>query len=242
MKAGLLGAVWWAVAAGVVWAQGTRAQSTEAQSPAAESTVARGRVAAQDGEITFVFDWPVQTPAHYEIAVAPDGTGSYREDAARGPGATPPVPRPLVLSRAVMSRLAGVRAVLVSGKACETTAKHLAQTGAKTLRLEQGGKALTCSYNYSDDKRIAEATATFQAIAMTMEEAPRLEHLHRFDRLGLDAELAVFVQSVRDGRAIEVGNIAPTLRSLAADADLLERVRLRAADLLQGVAGTVPAT
>ena len=87
-----------------------------------------------------------------------------------------------------------------------------------------------------------EATTAFQAIAMTMEEAAKLDHLHRFDRLGLDAELGTFVQSVRDGRAIEVGNIAATLRSLASDTDLLERVRLRAAELLQGAAAAVPAS
>ena len=199
-----------------------------------QSTAATGN--PLDGQMTFTFDWAEQSLPHYEITVAADGTGSYRSSAAGSPA-----PRPLVLSRAAMEHINPVRAVLRSGKPCETGQKRIAQTGTKTLSLEQGGKALTCVYNYSEDKHVQEATATFQAIAATMEEAPRLEHLHRFDRLGLDAELAVFVQSVRDGRAIELGNIAVTLRSLAADNDLMERVRLRAADLLQHAVST-PAT
>lgn len=187
--------------------------------------------------MTFTFDWPAQTPAHYEISVAADGMGRYRGLPSGDTHSTVPEVRPLLLSQAATARLQAAAIVLEAGKSCETSQRKLAQTGTKTLRLEQGGgQVLTCSYNYSDDRRIQEATAVFQAIAMTMEEAPRLEHLHRYDRLGLDAELATFTQSVRDGRAIEVGNIAPTLRSLAGDSDLLERVRSRAATLLQRAA------
>ena len=202
--------------------------------------MAAGVAAETAGPVmTFTFDWPAQRPAHYEITVRADGMGLYRG----GPPAGAEAPsaaqdgKPLLLSQRAIARLQAAATVLSAGRGCETSQKKLAQTGTKTLRLEQAGSVQTCTYNYSDDKRIQDATATFQGIAMTMEEAPRLEHLHRFDRLGLDAELAVFMQSVRDGRAIEVGNIAPTLRSLAADNDLMERVRVRAADLLQRAGG-----
>lgn len=210
---------------------------------------ASGQSGADDAAgptVSFAFDWALQTPAHYEITVRPDGMGLYRA-MPTGPAATDGTDaaaegRPLLLSPRAVARLQAAAAVVSAGKTCETSTKKLAQTGSKTLRVERGGGAVqTCTYNYSDDKRIQDATATFQAIAMTMQEAPRLEHLHRFDRLGLDAELAVFTQSVREGRAIELGNIAPTLRSLATDNDLMERVRLRAADLLQH-AGSSPSS
>ena len=208
-----------------------------AAGPARSQTLA----AKTGGALTFVFDWPAQNLPHYEITVAADGTGTYRSGAPGPPEANGPSSQPIWLSQTAMEHIEPAAAVLSAGKPCETSQKKIAQTGTKMLRLERAGAAVTCTYNYSEDKRIQEATATFQAIAVTMQEAPRLEHLHRFDRLGLDAELAIFVQSVREGRAIEVGNIAATLRSLAADNDLMERVRSRAADLLQHVAST-PAT
>ncbi len=199
--------------------------SFRAQTPAAAS-------GAAEGTITFVFDWPAQSMPHYEVSVAPDGTGVYRSTPSGAAPAGSSGAQPILLSHAVLEHIEPAAAFLRSGKPCESPQKKVAHTGTKTLILMSGGAPITCTYNYPDDKRVQEATSTFQALAVTMEEAPRLEHLHRFDRLGLDAELGMFVQSVQDGRAIEVGNIAATLRSLAADADLMERVRSRAADLL----------
>ena len=46
-----------------------------------------------------------------------------------------------------------------------------------------------------------------------------MEHLHRYDRLGLDAELESFTREVADGHAIELQTIAPALRSIAQDAE-----------------------
>ena len=117
-------------------------------------------------------------------------------------------------------------------KGCETGSKKLAQTGKKTLTVRLAGKISTCSFNYSDDKRMQEAVNAFSGIDVTVEEAPRLAHLRRFDRLGLDAEIGSFLDAVKSGRAIELGNLAPMLRTLAGDGDLMERVRNRATDLL----------
>ncbi len=73
----------------------------------------------------------------------------------------------------------------------------------------------------------------FLAIAFTMDEGRRLDFLHRYDRLGLDAEMITLAHEVDEGRAMELGTIAPTLDAIAGDTALMQRVRLRAAKLLE---------
>jgi hypothetical protein len=72
-----------------------------------------------------------------------------------------------------------------------------------------------------------------EGIVRTLDTGRKLDFDHRFDRLGLDEDTAALVEDVAAGRAIEVGAIARTLRSIAADNEVLERVRGRAASLLQ---------
>ena len=68
-----------------------------------------------------------------------------------------------------------------------------------------------------------------------MDEGRRLEFLHRYDRLGLDAEMISFAQEVEAGRALELGTISPTLAAIADDTAVIQRVRLRAAKMLEQV-------
>ncbi len=76
-------------------------------------------------------------------------------------------------------------------------------------------------------------TETFQAIAETLDLGRKLDFEHRFDRLGLDATMAKLAEDVDSGSAKEVVTIAATLRSIARDSEVLDRVRLRAARLLK---------
>ena len=59
------------------------------------------------------------------------------------------------------------------------------------------------------------------------------EREYEHGRLSLDSEMEVLDQMVSDGRAIEVENIAPILRTLASDEAVLQRVQRRAQALLQ---------
>ncbi len=117
--------------------------------------------------------------------------------------------------------------------ACASNAKNIADTGKKTLRYSGEGGEGSCTYNYSENKRVVMLTEAFLGIAYTLDLGRKLDFDHRFDRLGLDAVTALLVAGVESGRAVEVGTIAPTLRSIAEDSELLERVRLRAAKLLR---------
>ena len=75
-------------------------------------------------------------------------------------------------------------------------------------------------------------TETLQAITETMDQGRRLDYLHRYDRLGLDAAMIYLTQEVSEGRALEVGTIAPSLRAISSDAMVIQRARAKADALL----------
>jgi hypothetical protein len=117
--------------------------------------------------------------------------------------------------------------------ACDSKAKNLANTGKKTLTYAGPDGRGSCVYNYSDNKNVTALTDMFLAIAFTMDEGRRLEFLHRYDRLGLDAEISSLAHEEKEGRAMELGTIAPTLSAIEGDTALIQRVRLQAGKLLE---------
>ena len=86
------------------------------------------------------------------------------------------------------------------------------------------------------------AANTFIGLAETLHMGEKLQHDHRFDRLALDSDMDVLESAVNEGRALEVGNIAPVLLSVVADDRVIDRARRKAARLLQGAGVAVPAT
>ena len=159
------------------------------------------------------------------------GTG-----ATGSPGAEGEVP--IAVPPAVLQRVFAA-VPLVRSNRCESHRKNIAQTGTKTLRLLRDGALAECSYNYSEDDRVNAATTVFEAIAETMQYGERLRAKLRFDRLGLDAEMDGLQAALDDGRALEVGNIAPVLQAIQGDDRVMERVRRKAAHLLES-AGVLP--
>jgi hypothetical protein len=73
-----------------------------------------------------------------------------------------------------------------------------------------------------------------------MQYGDRLQREHRYDRLGLDAEIDSLTSEAQADRAIELQNIAPVLQSILEDDRVMERVRRKAGRLLQ-LAGVAPA-
>ena len=115
---------------------------------------------------------------------------------------------------------------------CASKAKNIADTGTKTLTYTGVDGTGTCTYNYSEEKNVVLLTEWFQGIAFTMDEGRKLDYLHRYDRLGLDAEMQLMVQAIEEKNALELRNISSTLSSIASDTDVMQRVRVRAAALL----------
>lgn len=171
----------------------------------------------------------------WTVRLQADGAGTYSET---GPADSKPVP--LTVSAATLDRLRTGERAARSGK-CETRSKNIAQTGEKTIRYVDGDRTAECTFNYSDDAGLMGAIATFQAIADTMQRGERLEHDLRYDRLGLDAEMDALVAARQNGSAIEIGNIASILQALVTDDHVIDRVRRKAARLLQDSGAPVPA-
>jgi hypothetical protein len=176
-----------------------------------------------------------QVSPPWKVRLQADGAGTYSEGASADTKQMP-----LTVSPATLEKMKQGERAAKSGK-CETKAKNVAKTGEKTIRYEGGDKAAECTFNYSDDAGLMSTAATFQAIADTIQRGERLQHDLRYDRLGLDAEMESLVTAQKDGSAIEIANIASILQTLVSDDHVIDRVRRRAARLLQDTGSPLPA-
>jgi hypothetical protein len=170
----------------------------------------------------------------WRVRLQADGAGTYSESGVTA------ATMPLTVGQETLQRVRLGEHAAKSGK-CETKAKKIAQTGEKTIRFEELGKVAECTFNYSDDQGLMDAIAAFQAVAETMQRGERLQHDLRYDRLGLDAEMESLVEAKQSGSAIEIGNLTPILQALIEDDHVIDRVRRRAARLLQDAGSSVPA-
>lgn len=199
--------------------------------------------------LTFHFERPGLPVPDYTVTLHPDGNGTYIaqyappsrqssryggvDTSASALAAPESVSMPLQLSAATTARLfESARTVGYFQHPCESKAKNIANTGKKVLSYTGPDATGTCIYNYTENKLISALTDTFLGIAFTLDEGHTLANRHRFDHLGLDSEMMQLTEAVKEGRALEVGVIAPVLRSIADDPQLLDRVRARASQLL----------
>jgi hypothetical protein len=200
-----------------------------------------GTASRTQSEVTFQFVRPGLQVPRFTLRVREDGTGSYQaEQVAKSPGhtampaeAAQHIDRTFALSPIMAKKIFNAaHGASRFNIACESKAKNIADTGAKTLSYSGSDGSGSCVYNYTENKTVVMLTDTFLGIAYTMDEGRRLDFLHRYDRLGLDAEMDVLSQAVEAGSALEVGTISATLSGIADDTAVMERVRLRAATLL----------
>jgi hypothetical protein len=195
--------------------------------------------------VSFSFNRPGLPVPVYQLTIEQGGTGSYKgqevpqtsgsRGAPDGLPDQPPQPfqRPIHISAATGTRVFDLsRQLNHFNKSCASKAKNVADTGVKILTYSGPDATGSCTYNYTEDKNVQALTDIFQGIAETLDEGRQLDHLHRYDRLGLDAAIKFLAQEVTDGRALEVGVIADSLRSIASDSEVMDRVRARANTLL----------
>ncbi len=204
---------------------------------------------APDAVLTFQYDRPGLPVPSFLFTLHHDGTGTYAASVQPSPpdtarygsypaSPTTPLPptqvsRPISLSTQTTTQLFdAIHSTHNLHGGCESKAKNIASTGAKIITYSGPDGQARCAYNYTEIKSIASLTETFLAVAFTLDEGRKLELAHRYDRLGLDQEMRQLVDAVHEGRALELGNIAPVLTAIAEDSQLLERVRSRASSLL----------
>ena len=200
--------------------------------------------AVLQGQVSFQFERVGLPVPRYTLEVHEDGTGRYEADEA--PAAAnwssssvryvggKHVDRTIALSPATVAKIfKQARSLDYFNIACASKAKNIADTGKKTLSYVGTDGKGSCVYNFSENKNVTALADMFLAIAFTMDEGRRLEFFHRYDRLGLDSEMSALTHEVEEGRALELGTIAPTLESIERDTALIQRVRLQAGKLLE---------
>jgi hypothetical protein len=208
------------------------------------STPPTAAPATKQAEVSLQFDRTGLSVPHFVLRVREDGSGTYQADQVEIPAspnamrgeAAQRVDRPFNLTRTTAAKIfKAARALNYFNVECASKAKNIADTGKKVLSYTGPDGSGSCTYNYSENKGVVTVTETLLAIANTMDEGRRLEFLHRYDRLGLDAEMTSLTGEVEGGRAVELGTIAPTLAQIADDTAVIQRVRLKAAKMLEQV-------
>ena len=193
--------------------------------------------------VSFNFALEGASPGHYSISVDDTGKAAYRADQLP-PDGTPGEPYLLKfeLSPATTMRIfeAARQANYFQGD-FEFKGRRLANMGAKTLSYSDGAKQYQASYNYSQNPAILQLTDIFEHLSATLEFGRRLAYEHKYDRLGLEAELESMTDQEKHGNLTDVQVDAPILQAIADDSAVMNISRHRAQALLNKAKGTTTA-
>lgn len=195
-------------------------------------SAASAQAAAAPFALTASYDRDGLPVPQWTFKLQPDGAVEYTSHHA-APGIAD-VPVRFHISRTGEAKL-GKWLVDAHGlQPCETKTKGLARMGTKALTYTPAdGSAATCTFNFSDNRPMMQVTDYLLQASATLEDGMTIDRLHRYDRLGLDAVLLRLATAAKEGHAPELGAIRPSLEALVADDAVLERVRVRAAELLE---------
>ena len=199
--------------------------------------------------VTFTLDWPGAQPPHYTLLVASDGEAEYASrpsssnDASSASDSLNPSSDPIdqeafsthfAISAPIRDRIFSLarQANFFNGN-FNYQHHRVADTGSKTLAYADSALHYQTSYNWSENKAVDELTHIFEGIGSTIESSRRLEHLMRFDKLGLNAELSGMEQAAQSGQLRELQIIAPVLQQIASNSSYMNIARERARHLLQ---------
>ncbi|HTW48311.1 MAG TPA: hypothetical protein VMD92_10190 [Acidobacteriaceae bacterium] len=204
------------------------------------AALAAGRLAAQTpARIVFTFDHPQLQPARYTITIDENGAGHFVSqpgpiDPDSTDGVVPaPIDRDIRLDDSLRAALFGyARAHNFFDARCDKGNASLAFTGNKTLSYTGADGHGTCAFVWASDPVLQRLADQLNAVAFTLEIGRRLGVEVRYDRLGLDSELASLQEAISDQRASDLPNIATELQAIAGDQQVMDRARKRAMVLL----------
>lgn len=167
---------------------------------------------------------------HWKLTFFHDGSGVYEG----WPSNFEAVKREFKLSAETWAQVQGLMQASKGMQPCETRTKGLARVGQKSVEYSPAdGPVAHCSFNYTDNKPLAEAATLWVGMATTLDEGRRIANLHKHDRLGLDKELTDYQRALENGMAGEPRLIAEELQALVEDTALMDRVRARAQQILE---------
>jgi hypothetical protein len=190
--------------------------------------------------VSFTFDFPQSSPAHYALTVDSKGKATYTsgEPPKSKDDADDSFRYDFELSDATRKQIFDLsqRANFFQGD-FEKGKGKIANTGMKTLSYKDGQRNGSATFNYTTNPAAQELVRIFQSISATMEFAERLDHFHRYQKLALDDEVKRMEQMLKGNSLMEIQAIAPVLKQIIADQSVVNTTRARAERILL----TVPA-
>jgi hypothetical protein len=110
--------------------------------------------------------------------------------------------------------------------------KHVAQTGKKTLQYQSPQANGSTTYNYPQNPDVQQLTTLFTGIAMTLDFGRKLAYQYRYDKLGMNECLKQLEDLQASHGVEELQIIAPILRKIWNDPNLMNISRQSARRLL----------
>jgi hypothetical protein len=219
----------------------TSALAHQGSAPVAAPAVAPARV-------SYAVEAENRDPARFSLTVDMLGHATYTaEDAPSGTkGAgeesqSPPYRTSFEVSPATRDRIFALAQALDYFHGDYEFRKHaVADTGRKTFRYSDGARQGETVVRWSENKQMQQLTDLCESISLTQSFGRRLLYLRRFDRLGLDAALRRMEELAKGNYLTELQAIAPVLRQVADDPNVMHVARQRANRLLD-LAGATPA-
>ena len=191
--------------------------------------------------VTFNFDWSQGIPWQtYSIAVQADGNTHFQgAPAPDGPGGdTDPFQQDFTMSEANRSKIFDLAKKLNYFQGdFDSHLKRIAQTGSKTLEYKSVTAHGSATYNWSQNADVQELTRLFLAIANTLDYGRKLTFQYRLDKLGMDTRLKELEDLRANHYAEELKAIAPILRKIADDPNMMHISRQTAQQLLRSLSG-----
>jgi hypothetical protein len=191
--------------------------------------------------VTFNFDWSQGIPWQtYSIAVQADGNTHFQgTPAPDGPGGdTDPFQQDFTMSEANRAKIFDLaKEVNYFQGDFDSHLKRIAQTGSKTLEYQSATAHGSATYNWSQNADVQELTRLFLAIANTLDYGRKLTFQYRFDKLGMDTRLKELGDLRANHYAEELNAIAPVLRKIADDPNMMHISRQTAQQLLRTLNG-----
>jgi len=197
--------------------------------------------AAAQPTVTFVFDWSQGIPWQaYSITVRADGNAHFQGTPApdKAGGDTDLFQQDFTMSEVNRSKIFDLAKKLNYFQSdFDSHLKRIAQTGSKTLAYTSATAQGSASYNWSQNADVQELSRLFVAIANTLDYGRKLSFQYRFDKLGMDARLKELEDIRADHHVEELNAIAPILRKIADDPDMMHISRQAAQHLLRTLSG-----
>lgn len=185
--------------------------------------------------VTFTLSWQQSNPSWFEVAIQSTGTASYRSTASEATGGLPADPYMVEFTASEATR----KKIFQLAKEAnyfqgdfDFKKGRIARTGDKTLIYQDGTRRTQTTFNWSQNQPVQQLADLFQDISVTMEFGRKLEHLYRFEKLGVDRELKRMEELKRSGKLIEVQALEPILKRIANDKTIVNVGRQRAFRLM----------